>query len=567
MAHDIVIRGGQIVDGSGREAFSGDVAIDGGLITEMGKVSGSARREINADGLHVTPGFVDIHTHLDAQIGWDPSCTPVSWHGVTTALLGNCGVTFAPCRPGDKELLAGMMEAVEDIPRQAILGGLPWDWEGYGGYLDSIERIRPGINVAGLVGHSAVRFYVMGERAVEEQATDAERRQMAAIVAESIDRGAVGFSTNRFAPHTLPDGRSIPGTFAEHGELIEIARAVAPRGAIMQAVGADFEVLKAIADQGGSRVLFSYGVGPDGSLAGQRRDALEALCAGPGRNMTAISQVRSSGLVFGLLTSLPVATRSDAWRALRAMPFEQRLAAIDDPVQSAHLIEEAIKFGFPTILGASVEKVFTMGEGQTPDYAAGESCQLIAMAAARGEHWAHTLVRMMRESRGKVLFTLRMFNADMKGLSHLISSPNCLPGLGDAGAHVSQVMDSGWSSFILSHWVRKTGLYTMGEAIRRMTSAPAQVIGLSDRGLLAPGMRADVNVFDAAAVAECHPEVAYDFPGGATRYIQRSRGYKATLVNGQVNVLDGELTGARAGEVLRHKQRDNQHNKAVQHVG
>jgi N-acyl-D-aspartate/D-glutamate deacylase len=327
----------------------------------------------------------------------------------------------------------------------------------------------------------------------------------------------------------------------------------------MQAVGADFEVLKALADQGGSRVLFSYGVGPDGSLAGQRRSALEALCAGAGRDMTAVAQVRSSGLVFGLQTSLPIATRGEAWKALRAMPFEQRLASIDDPAKRAVLIEEAKQLGFPLILGASIEKVFHMGDGLVPDYAAGESCQLLAMAAARGEHWIETFMRMNLETRGKVLYTLRMFNPDMNGLSHLISSPNVLPGLGDAGAHVSQVMDSGWSTFILSHWVREKGLYSLGEANRRMTSGPARVLRLTDRGVLAPGMRADVNVFDASKVAELHPEVVHDFPGGATRYIQRSVGYRATLVNGEVSVENGEFTGARAGRVLRHVSRQHAH--------
>lgn len=229
MAHDSVIRGGSIVDGTGREPYRGDLGIDGGLITAVGTVAGRGRQEIDARGMMVSPGFVDIHTHLDAQIGWDPDCTPVSWHGVTTALMGNCGVTFAPCRPQDKATLAAMMETVEDIPREAILNGLSWDWEDYGGYLDAIEKLRPGINIAGLVGHSALRYYVMGERAVEEQATPDERRQMAAIVGRSIDAGAVGFSTNRFAPHKLPDGRSIPGTFADPIELVEIARAVAPR--------------------------------------------------------------------------------------------------------------------------------------------------------------------------------------------------------------------------------------------------------------------------------------------------------------------------------------------------
>ncbi|MEC9285849.1 MAG: amidohydrolase family protein, partial [Pseudomonadota bacterium] len=240
MAHDIVIRNGDIVDGTGAEPVPGDLAIDDGLISAIGTVDGKGKEEINAEGHVLTPGFVDLHTHLDAQIGWDPLMTPVSWHGVTTALMGNCGVTFAPCKPTDRDLLAGMMETVEDIPKNAILTGLPWTWEDYGGYLDAIDALDPAINVAGLVGHCAVRFYVMGDRAVEEQATPDELREMAKVVGHSIDGGAIGFSTNRYPPHKLPDGRSIPGTFADPNELVEIGKEVGARNALMQAVGADF---------------------------------------------------------------------------------------------------------------------------------------------------------------------------------------------------------------------------------------------------------------------------------------------------------------------------------------
>lgn len=550
MTHDILIRGGTIVDGSGRAPFRGDLAIDGGHITEVGAVTGRGRREIDAEGQVVTPGFVDLHTHLDAQVGWDPDCTPVSWHGVTTALMGNCGVTFAPCKPADRPLLAAMMETVEDIPREAILGGLPWDWEDYGGYLDSIERLQPGINLCGLVGHSALRFYVMGERAVEEQASADERQRMAQIAGEAVARGAMGCSLNRFAAHKLPDGRAIPGTFAAVGECVDIAREVGRRGGLMQAVGAEFELLRALADDGGSRVLFSYGVGPDGALAGQRRSELETLCQG--RDITAVAQVRSSGFVFGLQSAMPIATRAPGWRRLKGMTLAQRLATLADPVQFDALVEEARHDGFPTLLGAGIDKVYHMGDAATPDYAGGSERQLLAMAQAAGEHWAQTFLRLALQTQGRALFTLRMFNPDMAGLAHLIGSRNVLPGLGDAGAHVSQVMDAGWASFVLSHWVRDQGLYTLAEGVRRLTSAPAAVLGLRDRGVLAAGQRADVNVFDADRIGECQPRIVHDFPGGAARFIQRATGYKATLVNGRINLLDGELTGERAGQVLRH---------------
>ena len=552
MAHDLVIRGGLVVDGSGSAPFEGDVAIDGDRITAVGTVGGTGRREIDARGLHVTPGFIDIHTHLDAQIGWDPACTPVCWHGVTTALLGNCGVTFAPVRPGDAPLLAGMMEAVEDIPRDAILGGLPWDWEDYGGYLDSVERLRPGVNVAGLVGHSALRFYVMGERAVEEQATPEERATMARLAGEALDRGAVGFSINRFPAHKLPDGRAVPGTFAEMGELTDIARAVGARRGLLQAVGADWATLEALATHGSpGRVLFSLGTGPDPKEAWPRRTELERLATLG--DVTATAQVRSSGFVFGLQSNLYMARRGEAWSRLRAMDLTGRLAAIAEPAMRAALVAEAKQLGFPKLLGIGIEHVYYMGFEDAPDYVAGRERNLCAMAEAAGEHWSETFLRISAETGGRGMFTLRMFNPDIDALAHLIASERCIPGLGDAGAHCTQVMDAGWASFILSYWVRQRRQFPMAEAIRRMTSASARVIGLGDRGLLKPGLRADVNVFDADAVVERQPEIVHDFPGGAPRFVQRARGYAATLVNGQVSVEDGELTGARAGRVLRHR--------------
>ena len=544
MAHDIVIRGGSIVDGTGAEAVLGDVAIDDGLISAVGKLDQGGVQEIDAAGQIVSPGFVDLHCHLDAQIGWDPDLTPVSWHGVTTALMGNCGVTFAPCRPDDRELLAGMMETVEDIPKHAILTGLPWTWEGYGGYLDALEELKPGINLAGLVGHCAVRYYVMGERAVEEQATEDERRQMADLVGQSIDDGAIGFSTNRYPPHKLPDGRSIPGTFADPEELVEIAKAVGPRNALMQAVGADFDVLKAMADTSKGRIMFSYGTGPDKGRGRMQAKVLDELCEG--RDITAITQVRGSGFVFGLQSNLPF--RGASWWELRRLDLAGRLAAIQNPDTAAKLIED----GKTGMLPLDLKQVFYLGDGDTPDYAAPTEDNVAALAATAGEHFVETFLRLSRQSDGKGLFNLRMFNQSLAELGDLFETKNIFPSLGDAGAHVSQIMDAGWSTFVLSYWIREQGLFSLGEGIRRLTSGPARVLGLSDRGVLAVGKRADVNVFDIDTVSECQPELVHDFPGGAPRYIQRSRGYRATIVNGQVNVLEGEHTGVRAGQVLRH---------------
>jgi len=552
MSHDIVIRSGTLIDGTGAPGVRADVAIDGDTITTVGHVPGEGRDEIDASGHVVTPGFVDIHTHLDAQIGWDPLLTPLSWHGVTTALLGNCGVTFAPVRPGDAGTLAGMMETVEDIPAPAILGGLPWNWESYGGYLDAIESTRPAINVGGLVGHCAVRFYVMGDRAVDEQPTPAELDRMAEVVAESIAQGAVGFSTSRILGHRLPDGRDVPGTHAEHEELLHIARAIkAGGGGLMQNVlnlSGDFEgeleLIGKLAETTGDRVLFSITAGRSnrsGDLFNDRIDAFREA----GLDVNGVAIPRGSGFVAGLVNTLPWS--HGAWQELARLDFSGRLAAIDDPDTFAKLIDDAQDDpGF-----FAKVPLFWLGDGETPNYRFDDESSVAVMAERAGEHPAETFLRLSRDSRGQTLFVLQMFNPNLNAVADLISKGHVLPGLGDAGAHVGQVMDAGWCSFVLSHWVRDTGLFSLEEAVRRMSSAPAAIMGLSDRGHIAPGMRADVNVIDPVTVSERMPEFVHDFPGGAGRFVQRARGYRATLCNGEVILRDDEHTGGVGGRVLR----------------
>lgn len=546
--HDIVIRNGLIVDGTGAAPYEGDVAISGDKIAALGKISGTATREIDAKGHVVSPGFVDLHTHLDAQIGWDPDLTPVSWHGVTSVLMGNCGVTFAPCKPQDRALLAGMMESVEDIPRQAIMTGLPWDWETYGEYLNSIERLRPRLNVAGMVGHCALRFYVMGERGVAEDPSDDEMNRMAEIVGKSMDEGAVGFSTNRFEPHKLPDGRSIPGTFAKPEELMRIGKAIGTRGGLLQSVGTSLELMVDLAKTTGARLLFSAGVGADPNGGRTGTMIMENACK-DGIDMTGISQPRSSGFVFGLQSNLPVKGR--AWNAVQKRDLAGRLEAIADAATRAALVEEAKTNGTGWL---KMELSYWMGDGATPDYLYKKS--IIELAAERGEHWSETFLRMSLETSGRALFNYRMFNSDIDSLADLFAGPHFLPSLGDAGAHVSQIMDAGWATFVMSYWVRDRGLYSIEEGVRRITSAPARVMGLQGRGTLAPGMCADVNVFNLDAVTELAPVLVHDFPGGAPRFVQRAKGYKTTLVNGRVSMEDGESVGERVGQILR-KQRGN----------
>ena len=549
MSHDLVIRGGAVVDGTGAEPVTADVAVEGDSIAAIGKVSAKGKREIDATGLVVAPGFVDLHTHLDAQIGWDPQVTSISWHGVTTALFGNCGVTFAPCKAADREFLAGMMETVEDIPKNAILHGLPWNWESYGGYLDALAELGPAINVCGLVGHCATRFYVMGERAVEEPASEDEVRAIAELAGQSVKEGAVGFSTNRFPPHRLPDGRSIPGTFAERQELRAVAEQVGRHGGIMQTVSdfRDFDAEMAlIRDEArmARGALFSSAA----EIGTERLNAKVSAMRAEGLNVTSVTVPRSGGGVGGLATDNFF--RTPAWNALRELPLDGRVQAIRDPETCAKLVAEVKAQGAGVVNG--MKRWFYMGDGARPRYTQDLSENLTAMADAAGEHPVETWLRLSDETNGKALFHMRGFNVNLDALAELISTDWAMPGLGDAGAHVSQMIDSGWPTFILSHWHRDTGLYSLPEAVRRISAVPAHVLGLEDRGTLAVGKRADINVFDVQRLEERMPQIVHDFPFGAPRFIQRAAGYKATVCNGSVVLVDDELTGERGGRVLRN---------------
>ena len=558
MAHDLVIRGGEVVDGTGAASFVGDVAVDGDVIAEVGKTTGPGRREIDAEGHLVTPGFVDLHTHFDAQAGWDPLLTPVSWHGVTTALFGNCGVTFAPCKPADREFLAGMMETVEDIPKNAILTGLPWDWESYGEYLDSIEKLNPAINITGLVGHCASRFFVMGERAITDDATEDEIRQIAALVGQSVKDGAVGFSTNRLPGHTLPDGRSIPGTFAKEEELVAISKAVGRHGGLLQSVlnygklDEEMDILAKQCRAAGTRLLFSAPYFPDQSgsgAAGERTGYDQAIAAmrDEGLDVSGLTLPRSGGFVSGLQTDALFPT--PAWGEIRKLGFAERLAAIQDADTRAKLVAEAQEV--PEI-EQRARGVFWLGNADRPHYTRDAEDSLYHQAKAAGVHPVALWLDKMLETNGETLFHVRFFNTDLHALESFLTLDWMLPGIGDAGAHVSQIMDSGWTSFLLAHWVRDRGLFSKEEAVRRMTSASARVLAFTDRGTLQPGAKADVNVIDLARVAERQPQMVHDFPGGAPRLIQKAVGYKATVCNGVPILQDDEHTGERAGRVLRN---------------
>ena len=553
MTHDLVIRDGTIVDGKGNEPYQGDVAIDGNRITALGEVKDTGTEEISAKHRVVTPGFVDLHTHLDAQVGWDRKLTSISWHGVTTALLGNCGVTFAPCKKDDQDFLAGMMETVEDIPKYAILTGLPWDWESYGGYLDSLERLGPMINITGLVGHSATRTYVMGERAIEEQATPEEIEQIAALAGESVKQGAIGFSVNRHPGHTLPDRRPIPGTFASREELLAIAKAVGENGGLMQTVphfgDLDNEMDLLEEEAKSSRVLFSA-IAEHTAVMDERVSAMREK----GLDVTAVTVPRSGGGINSLANNN--FWRTPSWNKLRNIEgVPNRLKAIQDPDFRRQLIEEIKSHPQHEEIMRPLKRQYPMGDGLRPIYTQSRYESLYDIAQEAGEHPVETWLRYMLESDGKAMFHARGFNVNLDHLQKMITTDWAMPGLGDAGAHVSQMIDSGWSTFVLSHWYRDAGVYSLQEAVRRISGEPARVLGLTDRGTLTVGNRADVNVLDIDKLEERQPELVNDFPGNAPRFIQRAAGYDATICNGQAILRNDEHTSEHAGEVIRNYNR------------
>ena len=556
MSCDLVIRDGLIVDGTGSEPFYGDIAIQNETIAEIGKASGKAKQEIDAEGALVTPGFIGLHTHFDAQAGWDPALTPISWHGVTTALIGNCGVTFAPCKPKDQKFLANMMESIEDIPEQAILNGLSWKWESYGEYLDEIEKLNPAINLAGLVGHCASRTYVMGERAVDEDPNREEIEQIAQLVGQSIKEGAVGFSSNRLPGHVLPDGRAIPGTFAKREELGAISKAVGDNNGLLQYVlnysELDDEV-SLIGEQGllaNAPVLFSAVFISGDAEHYSAYDSNISRMRDRGLDITGLTLPRSFGSLSSLENDVLPDRKSPAWRKLADMDFSERLISLEDSAFRAQLTEE-IKENKDFTNNA--RRWFWLGDQERPLYTQERNQSLEHMAREFDEHPGETWIRLMVETKGKTKFHARFGNFNISQLADFIRNDWVIPGLGDAGAHVSQIIDSGWPTFFLSHWCRDTEEFSIAQAIQKMTSAPARTLGLSDRGTLSKGARADINVIELNNLNEKQPQLVHDFPGGAPRFIQKASGYRATVCNGSTILLNDELTGESGGQIIRSR--------------
>ncbi len=562
--HDLVIRGGLVVDGTGAEPLAADVAIDADTVTVVEPGVGPGRRELDADGRLVTPGFIDLHTHLDAQLGWDPLGTSSCWHGVTSVVLGNCGVTFAPVNPGDHGYLARMMESVEDIPAASILEGLPFSWETYGGYLDWLSSAPKGVNVGGMVGHCAVRYHAMGERSLDPDAdpTEDELACMVRSIDEAMAAGALGFSTSRTRRHVAPDGRNVPGTWAGEAELVELAVTVgrhrrgffgaAPRfdgdGPGLERARSEVWLMAAMSRAAGRPFTFNLtNTFADPALWRQTL-AFVTEANAAGAELRPQTTSRGIGVIFSLDHVTPFDHRP-GWAFLAGASKAERLGAMRDPVRRAELVDGGDGPG-----GLEPWREFFV---LTPDRGARYDCvaadSLAAHAERAGTSAIEAYVDLCLATRGAVVLNWPVLNQDFAVIAEMLTDPLIMMGLADAGAHVGQILDASQPTFFLSYWVRERGLVGIGEGVRRMTSDTAAFAGLADRGVLRPGAKADVNVLDLDGLRLPLPTFARDFPGGAGRFVQKAEGYGWTIVNGEVFMVDGEHTGALAGQPLRSR--------------
>jgi N-acyl-D-aspartate/D-glutamate deacylase len=559
--YDLIISGGTVIDGTGADAKRADIAVNNGRIARIGDLTAdTAAQIIDAKGKVVTPGFVDLHTHLDAQVGWDPLMSSSSYHGVTTAMIGNCGVTFAPCSPNNRRYLAELMESVEDIAADAIMDGLPWDWTTYGEYLDSVQALRPALNVVGLAGHSAIRYEAMGDRSMDEgaQASDKELEHIAQMVRQSVEEGAVGFSTSRFLLHTVPDGRCTPGTWADLRETKAIQQAIVDGGGI----GAMFQSANDMqtryetelqmfrdATELGCQVLFSGGTGPQGDGGVSRWNEFFEEQNQGGKRLASLCHTRPSGAFFGLAQLSPFTKKSSAWKELMALPtIADRVQAMRQEATRAKLISEGIASGDMQNLA---HMLHPFGTDETPNLDFNRRASLQQLADESGKDPVEVYVDRLVASEGKEFFNYWMFGGHLENQWKYMQLPHVVPMLGDAGAHVGFFTDTDSPTVLLSELTREQGVYTLPEAIHRITGKSAEIIGLKERGELREGWHADINVIDYANLSTCHPEYVNDFPHGGGRFVVKGKGYAATIVAGEVIIANGQHTGKRPGQVIR----------------
>jgi len=561
--HDLVIRNGTIVDGTGGPAFSGDVAVDDGVLTEIGDVAEGGRRELDADGLHVLPGWVDIHTHYDGQVTWDPEVTPSSWHGVTTVVMGNCGVGFARVRADGHDFLIELMEGVEDIPGSALHEGIDWQWESFPEYLDAVERTERVLDVAAQVPHAALRAYVLGDRAHEE-ANEAEIAEMARLTHEALAAGAAGFTTSRTLLHRSKHGL-VPGTNALPDELVAIGEAFAGvRGhRVFQLIsdgapeGPEGEWMTEIARRTGATITYSLSQNPGDPTAYRR--ALDEADRSAAEGLTIVPQVpcRPTGMLFGLQSSLHPFITHPTYRRLAELPLAERVARLRDPEVRAALLADSphTKSAVASALMSRWKRIFPLGD--PPDYEPAPSSSVHAVAEREGRTPQEVVLDWLLERDGQALLFAPLSSyedTDLEAVREMMLHPRTVLGLSDGGAHCGLICDVSMPTSLLTHWVRDR---TRGERIpletvvHLQTQRPARTYGLTDRGTLEAGKRADINLVDVEHVRLHAPEMAFDLPAGGRRLVQKADGYRTTIQSGVVTYEDGVATGARPGRLVR----------------
>ncbi|MCG6873606.1 MAG: amidohydrolase family protein [Betaproteobacteria bacterium] len=569
---DLVIRNGLVYDGTGAEPFEADVAVSAGRITALGKVSARGREEIDARGLAVTPGFVDIHTHYDGQVTWENRLVPSSSHGVTTVVMGNCGVGFAPCRPEQRDTLVRLMEGVEDIPHPVLVEGVPWCWETFPQYLQYLAQRRYDMDICGYVPHAALRVYAMGERGASgAPASAADRAEMARLVRDAVAAGAMGFSTSRTFFHRSSDGQSTPTFRAAEEELSAMALALkdAGRGAMQMIIDFDegaeeaFGSMRRLVERSGRPLSFSLMEGDTGPLSPRWPEILEWIARANADSLPIKGQVagRAVGMLYGHELTLNPFYTTQTYRELAGLPLAERAAQLRRPEIRARMLAEPIDRDPANVLGRMVrdyEHMFVLGD--PPDYEPLPEASIAAQARRRGvspDALAYDLM-LERDGRATLYYTLANYaHGSLDACLAMMRHSGTVLGLGDGGAHCGTICDGSLPTFMLTHWGRDR---SRGERlplpwiVKALTREPALAVGLADRGLIAPGCKADLNVLHFDRLRLMAPEVTYDLPAGGRRLVQRSGGYRATVVSGVVAYRDGEATGSLPGRLVRGPQ-------------